>query len=60
MRAAGFSEADVEKVLFSNPLEFFAQSGQMSLDDFIVPAAVDQTRLFEDNSVLRGQDPVVE
>ena len=60
MRAAGFSEADVEKVLFSNPLEFFAQSGQMSLDDFIAPVAVDQTQLFEDNSVLRGQEPVVE
>lgn len=60
MRAAGFSEAEIEKVLFSNPIEYFAQSGQISLDDFGAPTAVDQTRSFEDNSVLRGQDPVVE
>lgn len=60
MRAAGFTDTDIETVLFRNPIEYFAQSGQMSLDDFATAAAVDQTQSFEDNSVLRGQDPVVE
>ena len=59
MRAAGFSEADIEKVLFTNPITFFAQSGRISIEE-VSPVKIDQTRLFEDNSVLRGQTPVVE
>ena len=60
MRAAGFSEADIEKVLFTNPIEFFAQSGQITLQSVLAPAEVDQTQLYADNSILRGQDPTVE
>jgi len=59
MLAAGFSEAEVELVLFQNPINFYAQSGRISLDDMIRPK-IDQTQLWEDNSVLRGQTPVVE
>jgi predicted metal-dependent TIM-barrel fold hydrolase len=59
MRKAGFSEADIERVLFVNPIAFFAQSGRIAISDFDAPLAVDQTRLWEDNSVLRGQAPVV-
>jgi len=59
MREAGFSDQDIEHVLFVNPIEFFAQSGRITLAD-VAPVRVDQTRLFEDNSVLRGQTPVVE
>ena len=59
MLAAGFSAADVEKVLFYNPIEFYAQSGQISVDD-VVPLKRNQTLLWEENSVLRGQPPVVE
>lgn len=59
MIAAGFSEADVEKVLFTNPIEYYAQSGQISLEE-MQPEKIDQTKLFEDNSVLRGQTPIVE
>ncbi len=60
MRAAGFSEADIEKVLFTNPIEYFAQSGQITLEAVLAPAQVDQTQLYADNSILRGQDPTVE
>lgn len=60
MRAAGFSEADIEKVLFTNPIEYFAQSGQITLEAVLAPAEVDQTQLYADNSILRGQDPTVE
>lgn len=59
MRAAGFSEADIEQVLYTNPITFFAQSGRISLEE-VSPVKIDQTRLFEENSVLRGQTPVVE
>jgi hypothetical protein len=59
MRDAGFSERDIEQVLFLNPINFFAQSGRISVQD-VAPVKIDQTQLFEDNSVLRGQTPVVE
>ena len=58
MIKAGFSEAEVEKVLFENPINFFAQSGRISIEE-MTPLQVDQTRLWEENSVLRGQNPVV-
>ena len=59
MRKAGFSEAEVERVLFDNPIAFFAQSGRIAKSDFEAPLSVDQTKLWQDNSVLRGQAPVV-
>lgn len=59
MRAAGFTEAEIKKVLFYNPIEFYAQSGQISVEDFAAPIQRDQTRQWMDNSVLRGQPPVV-
>ena len=59
MRAAGFSDDDIDKVLFRNPIEFYAQSGRISIEAVSRPV-IDQTQLWEDNSVLRGQTPVVE
>jgi hypothetical protein len=59
MLAAGFSETEVEQVLFENPLRFYAQSGQLDRDTLVGQASIDQTRTWEDNSVLRGQTPVV-
>ena len=59
MLAAGFSQADVERVLFYNPIEFYAQSGRISVED-LDPIKRDQTQLWEENSVLRGQQPVIE
>jgi len=56
MRAAGFSAADVEHVLFDNPVRFFEQSGRLSGADLGQPQ-IDQSELFEGNSVLRGQTP---
>lgn len=59
MLEAGFSETEIEKVLFENPINFFAQSGRISLQE-MTQLKVDQTRLWEENSVLRGQTPRVE
>jgi predicted metal-dependent TIM-barrel fold hydrolase len=51
MLAAGFSEDDVDRVLWRNPVEFFGQSGRLLLD---VPEA-DQGATFAGNSLLRGE-----
>ncbi len=60
MRESGVSETDVTTIFWQNPVTFFAQSGQLDLDDAAAAPAIDQTRLFEGNSVLRGQTPVVQ
>ncbi|MEI8593878.1 TatD family hydrolase [Photobacterium sp. Hal280] len=60
MRQAGYSDADITQVLFDNPIDFFAQSGRISKEEVSVPISVDQTKLWESNSALRGQTPVVE
>jgi predicted metal-dependent TIM-barrel fold hydrolase len=56
MRGAGFSAADIEVVLFENPVRFFEQSGRLNRGDMVAPK-IDQAELFEGNSVLRGQVP---
>ena len=33
MRAAGFDDDEIDKVVWRNPVEFFAQSGRLILDD---------------------------
>ena len=57
MREAGVSQADIELVVWDNPVRFFAQSGRLDLED---APKVDQRQLFEGNSVLRGQPPRVD
>ncbi|WP_265522897.1 TatD family hydrolase [Oerskovia flava] len=55
MLAAGFTEDDVDRVLWRNPVEFYGQSGNLVLDP--VPGFVaGDVRLaeFEGSSVLRG------
>ncbi len=59
LRAAGVSEAEIETIVWHNPVAFFAQSGRLDLSNE-GGARVDQRELFEGNSVLRGQAPVVE
>lgn len=57
MRAEGIAIDVIERIVWNNPRAFFAQSGRLTLDDR--PASIDQRRLHEGNSVLRGQVPVV-
>ncbi|WP_158848020.1 TatD family hydrolase [Saccharothrix deserti] len=55
MLDAGFGEADVDKVLWRNPVEFYGQSGRLNLDD---PSGTSDTSdTFAGNSVLRGARP---
>jgi predicted metal-dependent TIM-barrel fold hydrolase len=51
MLAAGFSDDDVDKVLWRNPVEFYGQSGRLLLD----VTDADTSATFEGNSLLRGE-----
>lgn len=59
MLESGFSKDDVERVTFNNPINFFAQSGRISID-MVKKPLIDQTKTYQDNRVLRGQEPLVE
>lgn len=57
MRKNGMDETEIEKVVWRNPINFFAASGQISFEDFGENDGVDRTLLHQGNSVLRGQTP---
>jgi len=52
MLDAGFSESDVDKVLWQNPVAFYGQSDRLVLDE--LPGFAPSTETFAGNSVLRG------
>jgi uncharacterized protein len=51
MLAAGFTDDDVDQVLWRNPVAFYGQSGRLDL------AATTAAETFEGNSILRGPRP---
>lgn len=59
MLEMGIPEAQVRAVCYENALAAYGQSGEMSAEDWLNPPAVDQRQLFNGNSVLRGQEPVI-
>lgn len=52
MLEAGFTESDVDKVLWRNPVDFYGQSGRLVLDE--LPGFAPSAETFAGNSVLRG------
>lgn len=52
MLAAGFTEREVERVLWDNPVEFYGRSGRLLLDEV---SGTDHSATFSGNSVLRGE-----
>jgi predicted metal-dependent TIM-barrel fold hydrolase len=57
MLAAGFTDDEVDKVLWRNPVEFYGQSGNLLLDPvpgFVEGEAPAPGASFEGSSVLRG------
>ena len=60
MLERGIDAATVEKVTWQNALDAYAQSGQIDVQALSEELVIDQTRLFADNSVLRGQPPRVD
>ena len=60
MLERGIAPADVEKATWQNALDAYAQSGQIDVEALLATPVIDQTQLFSDNSVLRGQAPRVD
>jgi predicted metal-dependent TIM-barrel fold hydrolase len=56
MREHGITDSAIERIVWDNPVEFFSQSGRLDL----ARPKIDQSQLFEGNSVLRGQSPRIE
>ena len=54
MRAQGIKDADIQKIVWDNPVAFFAQSGRLDVSDLEQRPTIDRTQKFETNSVLRG------
>ena len=57
MLAGGFSESDVDRVLWQNPVDFYGQSGQLILEPvpgFDEAESGGAAATFEGNSLLRG------
>ena len=57
---SGLPDANIEKLVWHNPVEFFSQSGRLDFETVSQRPRIDQTQLFEGSSVLRGQTPKVE
>ena len=54
MRAQGIPDADIQRIVWDNPVAFFSQSGRLDVSGLEQRPAVDRTQKFETNSVLRG------
>jgi predicted metal-dependent TIM-barrel fold hydrolase len=52
MAEAGFSADDIDRLVWRNPVEFFAQSDRLILDDIV---DADLTATYEGSGVLRGE-----
>lgn len=56
----GIAREDVERSCYGNALEAFGKNSTMSESDWTGAGGIDQRKLFNDNSVLRGQQPRVD
>jgi predicted metal-dependent TIM-barrel fold hydrolase len=54
---AGVAEAEIDRLVWHNPIDFFAQGGRLDRRELERPAEIDMRATFDGNSVLRGQDP---
>jgi predicted metal-dependent TIM-barrel fold hydrolase len=57
MLERGIDPAWVELTCWQNALDAYAQSGQIDVEALLATPRIDQTELFNENSVLRGQEP---
>lgn len=60
MLERGIPEQHVRAVCYENALSAYSQSGQIKEADWLEIEPIDQRQLFDGNSVLRGQMPIVE
>jgi predicted metal-dependent TIM-barrel fold hydrolase len=57
LERAGFTADAIERLVWSNPVRFFAQGGRLDEAALMRPPGIDRRDTFDGNSVLRGQDP---
>lgn len=60
MLKRGIDRTDVHKTCYQNALDIFSKNGKMKESDWLQPEGINQTKLFNDNSVLRGQEPIID
>ena len=60
MLKRGIAREDVIKTCYQNALDAFGKNGKMNESVWKDKEGIDQTELFNDNSVLRGQKPRVD
>ncbi len=53
MRRSGFTDDQISKVVWSNPVDFFAQSGRLEVDELDTRPQLDG-ELYEGNTIERG------
>ncbi|MGO4919684.1 TatD family hydrolase [Maribacter spongiicola] len=60
MLKRGISMEDVRKTCYQNALDAFSKNGKMKEAHWLQPDSINQSQLFNDNSVLRGQKPRID
>jgi len=55
MRAHGIADDVIQRIVWDNPVTFFAQSGKLDVADLEARPTIDRSQRFEANSVLRGE-----
>jgi len=55
MQQQGISDSVIEKIVWDNPVGFFAQSGRLDLAEIQERPVVSRSEKFESNSILRGE-----
>ena len=60
MAMRGISTQSIRAVCYENALKAYKQSGQIKENDWLTANAIDQRELYSGNSVLRGQEPLVQ
>jgi len=60
MLKRGVSMEDVRKTCYQNALDAFSKNDKMKEAHWLQPDSINQSQLFNDNSVLRGQKPRID
>lgn len=60
MLEQGVDMETVRRVTWQNAIDAYGQSGQIDVDGLLETPVIDQSQLFSDNSVLRGQAPRID
>ncbi len=60
MLKRGIDRKDVIRTCYQNALDAFGKNGKMKASDWLNDGGIDQRDLYQDNSVLRGQEPRID